>query len=99
MRYVSSLPPMTTSSETRQVRRLGAVYGVRPVNLQAQAEPNVEQHVQEHVAGVKGKPQNVPQPFVVERRKSQRRVMQRPVAVELRSGLDRRQYHLIDETA
>jgi len=106
MRYVPSLPPVTTSPNTRQVRSLTPVQAVKPVNSGEQVSPNLEQQArkQEPAQPVRLQYRRV-EPFE-DRRKACRRVSHQGVLAELRSGPDRRRHNLrlsdlidhIDET-
>ena len=106
MRYVPSIPPVTTSPNTRQVRGLTAAQAVKPVFPREQPLPYVEQHTshQREALSVEQQPLEM---SVEDRRKACRRVSHQPVLVELRSGQDRRRHNLrgddatehIDETA
>lgn len=107
MRYVSSIPPVSTSSGTRQVRALSSVHAVKPVHtreqvipyipaIKAHQEPTVllDEILKKRVATFE------------DRRKLCRRVTHQTVLIELRSGIDRRRHNLregavadhIDET-
>ncbi len=108
MRYVSSIPPVSTSSRTRQVRALAAVQGVRPVHTPEQVIPYaavITSHQGSTLPPVDlYQKRDVP---AVDRRKICRRVSHQAVLIELRSGIDRRRHNLrdgapidhIDETA
>lgn len=94
MRYVPSLPPVTTSPNTRQVKGLSAAQAVKPVYPREQPESyTAPQAVQQAAAGVQQQPSHRMQPFE-DRRKACRRVSHQPVLVELRSGIDRRRHNL-----
>ena len=88
MRYVSSFPPPVKSPNTRQVGGLTAVRAVKPVQLQ---EPNFElQTAQKEAVRLEEERQRRSEGQFVDRRMVCRRVTQRPVLVELRSGMERR---------
>ncbi len=107
MRYVTSLPPVPTSPNTRQVGGLTRVQAVKPLQTGDQAVPIVQNR----------SPRQEPAPPVVlqrqhsgpfeDRRKACRRSRQQPVLVELRSGVERRRHNMraddivdhVDETA
>ncbi|OIR17331.1 hypothetical protein GALL_23560 [mine drainage metagenome] len=94
MRYVPSLPPVTTSPYTRQVKGLSAAQAVKPVYPREQPESYVApQATHQAAAGVQQQPPRRVQPFE-DRRKACRRVSHQPVLVELRSGIDRRRHNL-----
>lgn len=87
MRYVPSLPPVTTVTEPRQVRALVGVRPVRPIQSQEEAAAEVEQR--------NARQENRQE---LERRQQQRRAAHQPVIIDVRSGPeDRRGDHLIDE--
>jgi hypothetical protein len=90
MRFVSSLPPLTTSPNTRQVRGLTRVQAVKPVPVGEEAVPNVGQQAprQGPMPPVRQQYQRT-EPFE-DRRKICRRVSHQSVLVELRSGIERR---------
>ena len=94
MRFVSSLPPVTTSPNTREVGGLTRIHAVKPVPSDEQAVPTVQQQTarQEPVPPVKQQYQRA-EPFE-DRRKTCRRVSHQPVLVDLRSGPDRRRHNL-----
>ena len=96
MRYVSSIPPVSTSSNTRQVRALSAVQGVKPVHVPEQVIPYVELSTI-HQGAVpiveQQKKRDIP---LEDRRKVCRRVSRQAVLIELRSGIDRRRQNLRD---
>jgi len=93
MRYVSSMPPVTTGTTTRQVKGLFAAPAVKPVYPREQPIPYTGQHMA---------PQETAHPAVQQyrsatfedRRKTCRRVSHQAVLVELRSGIDRRRRNL-----
>ena len=94
MRYVSSLPPVTTNPVSRQVRRVTATAAVKPVFPPEQPGPNVEPVAAHPEAAHLTEPQHQrAQPFE-DRRKACRRVSHQPVLVDLRSGPDRRRRNL-----
>ena len=95
MRYVSSIPPVTTSPRTRQVSPLSAVQGVKPVHAPLQVVPNIEFNAahQSSVPLVEQQKQR-DKPNAEDRRKYCRRVNHQAVLVELRSGIDRRHHNL-----
>jgi hypothetical protein len=94
MRFVSSLPPVTTSPDTRQVGGLTAIHSVKAVQLQEQSVPKVEhQTTQEEAARLAELQRHREAPFV-DRRKFCRRVKHQPVLEELRSGVERRRHNL-----
>lgn len=96
MRYVSSIPPVSTSSNARQVRALSAVHGVKPVHVPERVVPYVELSTL-HQGSVpiveQQKKREIP---LEDRRKVCRRVSHQAVLVELRSGIDRRRHNLRD---
>ena len=107
MRIVPSLPPVTKSPNTRQPQELTRIHAVKPVQLQEQTVPNVEQHsAHQEAARLVEQQRHHEGPFE-DRRKVCRRVAQQAVLVDLRSGLDRRRHNQreddlvdhIDETA
>jgi len=96
MRYVSSIPPVTTSQRTREVSALSAVHSVKAVHAPLQTVPYVEFNpthqgsvplVEQHLH------QDVPK---LDRRNFCRRVSLQSVLVELRSGIDRRHHNLFN---
>jgi hypothetical protein len=95
MRYVPSIPPATTSPNTRQVRRLSAAQSVRPVSPREQPDlPYVDrQHHHQETEQPVERPHQREAP-AEDRRKTCRRVSQQPVLVELRSGTERRRHNL-----
>ena len=97
MRYVSSIPPVSTSSNARQVRALSAVQGVKPVPVPERGVPYVELSTlhQGSVSIVEQqKKREVP---LDDRRKLCRRLSHQAVLVELRSGIDRRHQNLRED--
>ena len=94
MRYVSSLPPATTTPNTRRPQGLTRIHAVKPVPADEQAVPTVQQQAprQEPVPAVRQQYQRAT-PFE-DRRKTCRRVSHQPVLVDLRSGPDRRRRNL-----
>lgn len=94
MRYVSSIPTTTTSTNTRQVRGLSAAYAVKPVRPREQTIPDIERHVPNQDAAQPDKPPRKREADREDRRKICRRVSRQAVLVELRSGLDRRRRNL-----
>lgn len=79
MRYVSSIsPPLVTEVGGRRVR---AVSRVRPAP---------RQHGNEHPVDTEHFPR--PALYLDERRHGQRRVMNKPVMIDRRSGMERRRY-------
>ena len=106
MRFVSSLPPVTTSPNTRQVGGLTAIHSVKAVQLQEQTVPRVEQQTVQQEAARLTEVQRHREALFIDRRKVCRRVNHLPVLVELRSGVERRHHNLraddlvehIDET-
>jgi hypothetical protein len=110
MRYVSSIPPVSGSSTTRQLRALSPVHAVNPVHTPEQVIP----YVPAPAARVHHEPtlslveQSMKRVAAKEdRRIFCRRVIHQTVLMELRSGIDRRRINLregavvdhIDETA
>ena len=88
MRYVSSIPPPVKSPNTRQVGGLTAIRSVKAVQLQ---EPVVDQRTaQQEAVRLEEERQRRSEGQFVDRRMVCRRVTQRPVLVELRSGIERR---------
>ena len=94
MRYVSSIPPATTSPNTRQVGGLTAIHAVKAVQLQEQSVPKVEQQAVHEEAARLAELQRHREALFVDRRKVCRRVNHQPVLVELRSGVERRRHNL-----
>ncbi len=96
MRYVSSIPPVSTSSNARQVRALSAVQGVRPVQVPERVVPYVELS-SVHQGSVPIVEQQKKRDILLEdRRRICRRLSRQSVLVELRSGIDRRRQNLRD---
>ncbi|MBI5891718.1 MAG: hypothetical protein HZB47_13810 [Nitrosomonadales bacterium] len=93
MRYVTSLPPVTTGPNTRQLGGVSAAKAVKPV---LPADEGV------HYVAQRMARQQPPVPPVVEqdhraapsedRRKECRRLVHQPVLTELRSGIERRRH-------
>ncbi len=98
MRYVSSIPPVTTSPNTRQVKGLTATQAVRPVYPHEQSLPYVEQPAHHQGATLSVEQQHGEMP-AEDRRKACRRVSHQPVLVELRSGQDRRRHNMRSDDA
>ena len=98
MRYVSSVPPVTTSPNTRQVNALSAVHAVNAVHAPERVVPYVELHTayQGSDALVVERQQQYQAVPVEDRRKYCRRVSHLPVLEELRSGIDRRHRNLLN---
>ena len=94
MRYVSSIPPATTSPNTRQVGGLTAIHSVKAVQLQEQSVPKVEQQTVHEEAARLAELQRHREVLFVDRRKVCRRLNHQPVLVELRSGVERRRHNL-----
>lgn len=90
MRYVTSIPPATTSPNTRHVMGLSAAQAVKPVRPHERPTPYVEH--QEDAYRVKHQPS--PLVPIEDRRKACRRVSHQAVLIELRSGIDRRHHNL-----
>jgi len=97
MRYVSSIPPATSKTESSKVKGLANIYTVKPVhpNVQTESYP-VSQAPRDGQAHVIEVPKNRSETLVEDRRKTCRRVNHQPVIIELRSGVDRRRHHLLD---
>jgi hypothetical protein len=94
MRFVSSLPPVSTSPKTRQVGALTRIDAVKPIPSGDQAVPNIEQQAtRQEVAQPVRQQYRRAEPFE-DRRKACRRVSHQPVLVEMRSGPDRRRHNL-----
>ena len=92
MRYVSSIPPVSTSSRTRQVSELTAVHAIKPVHAPIQPDTSIKLDSTYQVAiPVVEHREYIP---AVDRRKICRRVKHQTVLVELRSGIDRRHHNL-----
>ena len=91
MRYVPSITPATTSSNTRQVKGLFAAYAVKPVHPREPAVPSIAAHQATAHPVEQQHHRDVP---VEDRRKVSARVSHHPVLVELRSGMDRRRRNL-----
>jgi hypothetical protein len=90
MRFVSSLPPVPTSPNTRQPQGLTRIHAVKPVPTDEEAVPPVQQQAPRQVPTPPVKQQyQRAEPFE-DRRKICRRVSRQPVLVELRSGIERR---------
>ncbi len=107
MRYVSYIPPVTTPPVTREVKRLSAARGVKPVYPPEEPGAYVEAVHAVH-PDERREERQLPRAVPFEdRRKVCRRVSHQPVLVELRSGVERRHHNLregdivehIDETA
>jgi hypothetical protein len=106
MRYVTSLPPVTTRPNTRQVRGLSQTHAIKPVQTDEQAVPNVENKTTKQQWELQARQQHQRSEPFEDRRKTCRRVTRQAVLVELRSGFDRRRRNLrsndlvdhIDET-
>ena len=106
MRFVSSLPPVTTGPNTRQVGGLKRINAVKPIQTDEKAVPTVENKTaRQEPETLVGQLYQRAEPFQ-DRRKACRRVTRQAVLVELRSGMDRRRRNLresdlvdhIDET-
>lgn len=96
MRYVSSIPPVSKSTNAHQVRALSAVQGVKPVHMPERDVPYVALnpvHPDTLPIIEQYRKRNVP---LQDRRKLCRRVSRQAVLVELRSGIDRRRQNLRD---
>jgi len=92
MRYVTSLPPVPTSPNTRQPQGLTRIHAVKPVPTDEEAVPSVQSQAPRQVPLPPVKPQyQRAEPFE-DRRKICRRVNHLPVLVELRSGIERRKH-------
>jgi hypothetical protein len=90
MRYVTNLPPVPTSPNTRQPQGLTHIHAVKPVPTDKEAVPSVQQQAQRQVPTPPVKQQyQRAEPFE-DRRKICRRMSHQPVLVELRSGIERR---------
>jgi hypothetical protein len=109
MRYVSSIPAVSTSARTRQVHALSSVQAIKPVHTPEQVIPYasvITAHQGSTVPLLDDvyKRRDIP---VEDRRKLCRRANHQAVLIELRSGIDRRHHNLregavvdhIDETA
>jgi hypothetical protein len=96
MRYVSSIPPVTTSPRTRQVSPLSAVQAVKPVHAPLQAVPSIEFSTAQQGSVPLVEQQQQRTLPVEDRRKFCRRVKHLAVLEELRSGIDRRHRNLRD---
>lgn len=92
MRYVTSIPPATTSPNTRYVTGLSAAHAVQPVHPHEQ--PVVTQ-VTHHEHAYRAEAQHRPHVPLEDRRKACRRVSHQAVLIELRSGIDRRHNNLL----
>ena len=93
MRIVPSLPPVIKSPNTRQPQGLTSIHSVKPVQLQEQTVPLVgQQSAQQEAARLVEQQRHHEGPFE-DRRKVCRRVAQKKVLVDLRSGLDRRRHN------
>jgi hypothetical protein len=94
MRFVPSIPPVTTSPNTRQVRGLTPVQAVKPVNSGEQVATSLEQQARKQEPALPARQQyRRVEPFE-DRRKACRRVNYQGVLSELRSGPDRRRHNL-----
>jgi hypothetical protein len=94
MRYVSSLPPVTTGPNTRQVGGLMRIHAVKPIQTGEQTVPTVENKTAKlEPEPLVGQLRQRAEPFE-DRRKACRRVSRQTVLVELRSGPDRRRRNL-----
>ena len=96
MRYVFSIPPVTTSPNTRQVKGLSSAQAVKPVYPRQQPVPYVEQHTTHQETAHPAELHQHRSISFEDRRKTCRRVSQQAVLVELRSGIDRRRHNLRD---
>ncbi|MFZ2162864.1 MAG: hypothetical protein WAW02_11660 [Sideroxyarcus sp.] len=94
MRFVSSLPPVPTSPNTRQVRGLTPVQAVKPANSGEQVATNLEQQARKQEPALPARQQYRRVDSFEDRRKACRRVSYQGVLAELRSGPDRRRHHL-----
>jgi hypothetical protein len=94
MRYVSSIPPVSASSNARQVRALSAVQAVKPVHIPVRIVPYVETSMVHQGAVPIVEQQKKPNIPIENRRKISRRVNRQAVLVEFRSGIDRRHQNL-----
>jgi hypothetical protein len=100
MRYVSSIPPVSTSSTSRQVRALSSVHAVRPVHTPEQVIPYVSAITAHQKPAVSlGEILKKRASTFEERRKFCRRVTHQTVLIELRSGIDRRRHNLREGAA
>jgi hypothetical protein len=96
MRYVPSIPPVTTSPITREVNAVSAVHAVRAVHAPDKIVPQVEIHTAYQGSAIPVVVQQQHQIIPAEdRRKYCRRVSHMPVLEELRSGIDRRHHDLL----
>ncbi len=97
MRYVSSIPTVTTSLNARQVSALSAVHAVKAVHAPERAVPYIDIHTAYQGSTVPLVEQRQhPVIPVDDRRKYCRRVSHMAVLEELRSGIDRRHQSLIN---
>lgn len=94
MRYVSSIPPVTMSPDTRQVGGLTAIHSVKAVQLLEQTVPKVDHQTAHQEAARLAELQRHRETLFVDRRKYCRRLNHQAVLVELRSGIDRRRHNL-----
>jgi hypothetical protein len=91
MRLIPSLPPVTTGpDDTRQVGGLTATHAVKPVAPVNQPAANAGQRAAHQVQARPDAPSYQRTETHADRRKICRRVIQQPVLVELRSGIERR---------
>ena len=102
MRYVSSIPVVTVSPNTRQVTALSAIQAVKTVHAPLMPLTNIELNLEHRsvMIPVVEQQQHRDNPVrdnpVKDRRKFCRRVKHQAVLVELRSGIDRRRHNLRD---
>lgn len=94
MRFASSIPPATPTTEPRQVASLIGVHAVKPV--QERAQPEVESAAAREEALRRIEEQQRRNLPAQDRRKYCRRAQNLPVLVELRSGVDRRRHNLFE---
>lgn len=88
MRFVATIHPSAAKPATRAVKGLIAVHAVKPMHEQLGSTPvTLSSEARERQQSAQQLPQE-------DRRKACRRINNRKVPVELRSGLDRRKYNL-----
>lgn len=95
MRFVSSLPPVTSPPGNREVKRVFGVRAVRPVATQEKPVEEVgryahQQNPEEALPQSSGEHRHEGLP---DRRKYCRRINHFPVLFDLRSGVERRRHH------
>jgi hypothetical protein len=95
MRYVSTIPPVSSSPINRQVTALSAIQAVSPVHTPVRIFPLRAPNSQNQSAVPYVEQQLHREMPTVDRRKYCRRVSHQAVLVELRSGIDRRHHNVL----